>query len=214
LLERAREGDFALHRLVAELAESGLKVNHRAFSNFVQGEKLNFKNIAAAGERDRPDIANHLGQRRASIKTASSLSVRFSSTRHRRDLDPERHHGQSWQLQSHTAVHSRRWRQVHLPAQILAGPESDRADDLRRTQALVAQGAARFVETICAAVARVLADSSPTNAQTISKFFRLCVNLIAIMHNRSRGIKKDASEQHSLEKQKGFGVANHLSIAL
>jgi hypothetical protein len=56
--------------------------------------------------------------------------------------------------------------------------------------------------------------TSPANAQMISEFFRLCVNLTAIMHNRARGIKKDASEQHTWEKQKGFGVANHLSIAL
>ena len=64
LLERARVGDFALRGLVAELAESGLKVDHRAVWNFVQGEKLNFKKIAAASERDRPDIANHWVQRR------------------------------------------------------------------------------------------------------------------------------------------------------
>ena len=43
LLERARAGDFALRGLVAELAESGLKVDYRAVWNFVDGEKLSLK---------------------------------------------------------------------------------------------------------------------------------------------------------------------------
>src|ERR1700693_4572841 len=78
--EREGIGDFALRGLVAELAESGLKVDHRAVWNLVQGEKLNFKKIAAAGERVAPTLRT-TGCGGASIKIASSLSVRFSSKR-------------------------------------------------------------------------------------------------------------------------------------
>lgn len=43
LLQRAREGDFTLRGLVAELAERGLKVDYRSVWNFAHAEKLSFK---------------------------------------------------------------------------------------------------------------------------------------------------------------------------
>ena len=43
LLERSKEGDFALRGLVAELAERDLKVDYRTVWNFVHAEKLSFK---------------------------------------------------------------------------------------------------------------------------------------------------------------------------
>lgn len=43
LVERAREGDFTLRGLVAELADRGLKVDYRTVWNFVHAEKLSFK---------------------------------------------------------------------------------------------------------------------------------------------------------------------------
>ena len=42
LVERTREKDFSLRGLVAELAERGLKVEHRTMWKFVHGEKLSF----------------------------------------------------------------------------------------------------------------------------------------------------------------------------
>jgi len=51
-LERAGAGDFALRGLVAELAESGLKVDYRAVWNFVHAEKLSFKKNRG-GQRTR-----------------------------------------------------------------------------------------------------------------------------------------------------------------
>ena len=43
LLQRARERDFTLRGLVAELAERGLKVDYRSVWNFAHAEKLSFK---------------------------------------------------------------------------------------------------------------------------------------------------------------------------
>ena len=43
LLRRAKERDFTLRGLVAELAERGLKVDYRSVWNFVHDEKLSFK---------------------------------------------------------------------------------------------------------------------------------------------------------------------------
>lgn len=43
LLERARQKDFTLRGLVAELAERGLKVDYRTVWSFVHAEKLSFK---------------------------------------------------------------------------------------------------------------------------------------------------------------------------
>jgi transposase len=43
LLRRAKERDFTLRGLVAELAERGLKVDYRSVWNFVHAEKLSFK---------------------------------------------------------------------------------------------------------------------------------------------------------------------------
>ena len=43
LLQRARDRDFTLRGLVAELAERGLKVDYRSVWNFVHAEKLSFK---------------------------------------------------------------------------------------------------------------------------------------------------------------------------
>jgi putative transposase len=43
LLQRAKEKDFTLRGLVAELAERGLKVDYRSVWNFVHAEKLSFK---------------------------------------------------------------------------------------------------------------------------------------------------------------------------
>ena len=43
LLQRAKDRDFTLRGLVAELAERGLKVDYRSVWNFVHAEKLSFK---------------------------------------------------------------------------------------------------------------------------------------------------------------------------
>jgi putative transposase len=43
LLRRAKERDFTLRGLVAELAERGLKVDYRSVWNFVHAEGLSFK---------------------------------------------------------------------------------------------------------------------------------------------------------------------------
>ena len=43
LLQRAKERDFTLRGLVAELAGRGLKVDYRTMWNFVHAEKLSFK---------------------------------------------------------------------------------------------------------------------------------------------------------------------------
>ena len=43
LLQRARERDFTLRGLVAELAERGLKIDYRSVWNFAHAEKLSFK---------------------------------------------------------------------------------------------------------------------------------------------------------------------------
>jgi transposase len=43
LLQRAKERDFTLRGLVAELDERGLKVDYRSVWNFVHAEKLSFK---------------------------------------------------------------------------------------------------------------------------------------------------------------------------
>src|ERR1700686_1696077 len=43
LLQRAKEKDFTLRGLGAELAERGLKVAYRSVWNFVHAEKLSFK---------------------------------------------------------------------------------------------------------------------------------------------------------------------------
>jgi putative transposase len=45
LAERVRAEDFTLRGLVAELAARGLKVDYRSMWNFVQAEKLSFKNV-------------------------------------------------------------------------------------------------------------------------------------------------------------------------
>ncbi len=52
LLQRAREKDFTLRGLVAELAERGLKVDYRSVWNFVHAEKLSFKK-KRRGQRTR-----------------------------------------------------------------------------------------------------------------------------------------------------------------
>src|SRR6266446_924607 len=62
LLQRAKDRDFTLRGLVAELAERGLKVDYRSVWNFVHAEKLSFKKSVAASERDRPDIARRRAQ--------------------------------------------------------------------------------------------------------------------------------------------------------
>jgi hypothetical protein len=43
LLQRIKDRDFTLRGLVAELAERGLKVDHRSVWEFVHAEKLSFK---------------------------------------------------------------------------------------------------------------------------------------------------------------------------
>jgi transposase len=53
LLERTKEKDFTLRRLVAELAERGLKVDYRTVWSFVHAEKLSFKKNRG-GWRTRP----------------------------------------------------------------------------------------------------------------------------------------------------------------
>jgi transposase len=62
LLERTKARDFTLRRLVAEIAECGLKVDYRAVWNFVHAEKLSFKKTVVASERDRPDVAHRRAQ--------------------------------------------------------------------------------------------------------------------------------------------------------
>ena len=52
LLQRARDRDFTLRGLVAELAERGLKVDYRSVWNFVHAEKLSFKK-KRGGQRAR-----------------------------------------------------------------------------------------------------------------------------------------------------------------
>ena len=52
LLQRAKDRDFTLRGLVAELAERGLKVDYRSVWNFVHAEKLSFKK-KRRGERTR-----------------------------------------------------------------------------------------------------------------------------------------------------------------
>jgi transposase len=53
LLQRAKDRDFTLRGLVAELAERGLKVDYRSVWNFVHAEKLSFKK-KRRGQRTRP----------------------------------------------------------------------------------------------------------------------------------------------------------------
>ena len=53
LLQRAKDRDFTLRGLVAELAERGLKVDYRSVWNFVHAEKLSFKK-KRGGWRTRP----------------------------------------------------------------------------------------------------------------------------------------------------------------
>ena len=60
LLERAKERDFTLRGLVAELADRGLKVDYRSVWEFVHAEKLSFKKNLG-GWRTRPS-----GRRKAS----------------------------------------------------------------------------------------------------------------------------------------------------
>jgi transposase len=85
LVERAKARDFTLRGLVAELAERGLKVDYRAVWNFVHAEKLSFKKTVVAANAIA--LTSRTGGRSGtSIKTASSLSVWSSSTRHGRGL--------------------------------------------------------------------------------------------------------------------------------
>ena len=196
------EGNFGrVPRLVAGARQGrGLRLawalspnSPRAASRSIIGRSGNSSRARSSTSKNRggqrarsPRHREPRGCSGASIKTASSLSVRVSSTRHRRastHLDLERHHGQSWQLQSHTPIHSRRWRQVLLPAQILAGPESDRADDLRQRKHLLRKAPHASSKRSAPQLLESSLHSPPTNAQIISKFFRLCVNLIAVMHS-------------------------------
>jgi hypothetical protein len=117
--------------------------------------------------------------------------------------------------QSRTPVHSHRWRQALLPAQMLAGAEPDRAD-LRQAHALVARGR----RTLCRKLsAQQLPEYSPhlptTDAQIIYKVFRPCVGLIAVMHGDARDqFCVDACQQHAPGKAMRLSVASYLSIAL
>ncbi len=52
LLQRAKDRDFTLRGLVAELAERGLRVDYRSVWNFVHAEKLSFKK-KRRGQRTR-----------------------------------------------------------------------------------------------------------------------------------------------------------------
>jgi hypothetical protein len=80
-LRRIKDSDFALRRLVAELAERGLKVDYPSVWEFVHAEKLSFKKSVVAGERDRPDVtrrrANGASIKIASIPSGWSLSTRL-----------------------------------------------------------------------------------------------------------------------------------------
>jgi putative transposase len=42
-VQRCRKADFTVRRLVAELAERGLKVDYRTMWEFVHAEKLSYK---------------------------------------------------------------------------------------------------------------------------------------------------------------------------
>jgi hypothetical protein len=93
LLERARAGDFALRGLVAELAESGLKVDHRAVSNFIGARSSISKNVTAR-ECDRPDTTNHRVQRRKYQDTIEIERRVFS------DVISTRSGSSSWTIQA------------------------------------------------------------------------------------------------------------------
>jgi putative transposase len=81
LLERTNARDFTLRRLLAELAEHGLKVDYRSVWNFVHSEKLSSKNEPWWPASAIAPTSRTGGRSGTSIKTASSLSVWSSSTR-------------------------------------------------------------------------------------------------------------------------------------
>lgn len=74
LVERVTAEAFTLRGLVAELAERGVRVDHRTVWKCVRREGRSFKKTVLASEQDRPDVAG----KRARWKT------------HQADLDPRR----------------------------------------------------------------------------------------------------------------------------
>lgn len=62
LQARAREADFTLRGLVAELAARGLTVVYRTMWSFLHREGLSFKKTVRASEQDRPAIARRRSQ--------------------------------------------------------------------------------------------------------------------------------------------------------
>lgn len=97
-------------RLVAELA--GLKVDDRRSGTVLRSQASKKR---GAGERDRLDVAH----RRGAWRKYQDCIEPERPVCHRRDLDPDRHHGQSRQSQSRsrTPTHSYRWRQAVLTAE-------------------------------------------------------------------------------------------------
>jgi putative transposase len=79
LLERAKARVFTLRGLVAELAERGLKVDYRAVWTRRREAELQKKPCWPASAIDPTWRTG--GRSGESIKTASSLSVWYSSTR-------------------------------------------------------------------------------------------------------------------------------------
>jgi transposase len=67
LLERAKEGDFTLRGLVAELAGRGLKVDYRTMWNFVHAEGLSFK-------KNRRRQRTRSSRRRAQARPVEQIS--------------------------------------------------------------------------------------------------------------------------------------------
>jgi putative transposase len=65
LVERIKEKDFTLRKLVVELAERGLKVDYRTVWNFVHAERLSFKKNRArqrTGSHGRRPPTGAVGQ--------------------------------------------------------------------------------------------------------------------------------------------------------
>ncbi|MFC2255231.1 IS630 family transposase [Labrys portucalensis] len=63
LVGRCRDGSaFTIAKLIEELAERGVKVDHHTMWNFLHEQKLSFKKTLVASERNRPDVARRRQQ--------------------------------------------------------------------------------------------------------------------------------------------------------
>jgi len=88
LVHRAREKEFTLRGLVAELAGRGLEVDYRTMWNFVHAEKLSFKKKPG---RQRTGSSRR-GAAAGPVDQASGPDRSFPPGLPRRDLDQD-HHG-------------------------------------------------------------------------------------------------------------------------